>query len=430
MKRADSQRFSRPREAVAARAVRRAEPRHAEPPPVLGAAHDLVAGDKRELRVRQLAVDDVEVGAADAAGRHAQAAPGPAPAPGTRNAPRAAAARRPREAPSRAPSSILSRGDHPAVRLVHGSGDPAPGAGADLPPGVAVRRPHRTARAARLLRRRGRGDARRRHARPRRRAARLRQRLPPPRPRRRRRRAEPRDAAVPVPRLDVRPRRPRSARRRAARRSRTSRRTSSASCPSRSTPGARSSSPTPAPTPEPLAEALGSLPAQVAELGLDVDSLVHHSRWEAEVEANWKIVCENFLECYHCQVAHPGFSELIDVSPDAYALSSDGRLSTQHGPLRTATPQGELPRAQFHFLWPNLGINIFGGRPNISIGPIVPLHARADVPLPRLLLRPGRRAGLDRRPPRLRRPGREGGSGARRDACSAASRRARSTTAC
>ncbi len=123
---------------------------------------------------------------------------------------------------------------------------------------------------------------------------------------------------------------------------------------------------------EPLAEALGSLPAQVAELGLDVDSLVHHSRWETEVEANWKIVCENFLECYHCQVAHPGFSEVIDVSPDAYELSSDGRLSTQHGPLRTAPPQGELPRAQFHFLWPNLGINIFGGRPNISIGPIVP----------------------------------------------------------
>ncbi len=127
------------------------------------------------------------------------------------------------------------------------------------------------------------------------------------------------------------------------------------------------------PGPEPLADALGSLPAQVAELGLDVASLVHHSRWEAEVDANWKIVTENFLECYHCQVAHPGFSELIDVSPEAYVLSTDGRLSTQHGPLRTQTPGDELPRAQFHFAWPNLGINIFGGRPNISIGPIVPL---------------------------------------------------------
>jgi nitrite reductase/ring-hydroxylating ferredoxin subunit len=126
------------------------------------------------------------------------------------------------------------------------------------------------------------------------------------------------------------------------------------------------------PDPEPLASALGSLPVQVAELGLDVDSLVHHSRWEAEIEANWKIVCENFLECYHCQVAHPAFSELIDVSSEAYVLSSEGRLTTQHGPLRTVTPEDELPRSQFHYLWPNLEINIFPGRPNFSIGPSIP----------------------------------------------------------
>ena len=124
-------------------------------------------------------------------------------------------------------------------------------------------------------------------------------------------------------------------------------------------------------TAEPLADALGSLPAQVAEL-LDVDSLVHHSRWEAELAANWKIVCENFLECYHCQVAHPAFSDVVDISSETYLLSTDGPLSTQRGALRTVTAEDELPRAQFHFLWPNLGINIFGGKPNISIGPIVP----------------------------------------------------------
>jgi nitrite reductase/ring-hydroxylating ferredoxin subunit len=127
------------------------------------------------------------------------------------------------------------------------------------------------------------------------------------------------------------------------------------------------------PEPEPLAATLGSLPAQVSELGLDVDSLVHHSRWEAEIDANWKIVCENFLECYHCQVAHPGFSDVIDVSPEAYVLSTDGRLTTQHGPVRTASPTDVLPRSQFHYLWPNLEINIFPGEPNISIGPSFPL---------------------------------------------------------
>jgi choline monooxygenase len=131
------------------------------------------------------------------------------------------------------------------------------------------------------------------------------------------------------------------------------------------------------PDPEPLADALGSMPAQVAELGLDVDALVFYTRWEAELEANWKIVCENFLECYHCAVAHPQLAEMLDVSVEAYALSTEGRLSSQRGPTRE-TPRtrmhldGELPRSQFHFLWPNLGVNIFPGRPNISIGPMIP----------------------------------------------------------
>ena len=129
---------------------------------------------------------------------------------------------------------------------------------------------------------------------------------------------------------------------------------------------------------EPLADALGSMPAQVAELGLDVDDLVFYTRWEAEVDANWKIVCENFLECYHCQVAHPQLAELLDVSAGAYALSTEGRLSSQRGPTREGGGtrmhlDGELPRGQFHFLWPNLGVNIFPGRPNISVGPMVPL---------------------------------------------------------
>ncbi|HEY2542947.1 MAG TPA: aromatic ring-hydroxylating dioxygenase subunit alpha [Gaiellaceae bacterium] len=128
------------------------------------------------------------------------------------------------------------------------------------------------------------------------------------------------------------------------------------------------------PDAESLADALGSMPAQIAELGLDVDDLVFHSRWEAELEANWKIVCENFLECYHCQVAHPSFAALIDTSTDAYALSTEGRLSSQRGPVRANVQlEGELQRSQFHFLWPNLGVNIFAGHPNISVGPMVPL---------------------------------------------------------
>ena len=171
--------------------------------------------------------------------------------------------------------------------------------------------------------------------------------------------------------------------------------------------------------PEPLADALGSMPAQVAELGLDVDELLCTSRWESEVEANWKIVCENFLECYHCQTAHPALAEVLDVSAEAYALSTEGRLSSQHGPIRDGGPatlrlDGELPRSQFHFLWPNLTVNIFPGPPEHLDRPRRAAHPGPQLSLPRLLLRPGRRPGLDRRADGLRRPGRPRGPGSRR----------------
>jgi len=74
----------------------------------------------------------------------------------------------------------------------------------------------------------------------------------------------------------------------------------------------------PDPEAAPLAAALGRLPEIVAESGLDVDAIRFHSHHEWPIEANWKIVMENFLECYHCPTAHPGFSKLIDVNPDSY----------------------------------------------------------------------------------------------------------------
>ena len=126
----------------------------------------------------------------------------------------------------------------------------------------------------------------------------------------------------------------------------------------------------------PLTDALGDVPAQLAEI-LDVDALEFRFRVESELETNWKICCENFLECYHCAVAHPGFSAAVDVSPDAYRLESNGLVSSQFGPLRRNRDSflagHEVARSQFHFLWPNFGLNVFPGHPNLSCGPILPL---------------------------------------------------------
>ena len=114
----------------------------------------------------------------------------------------------------------------------------------------------------------------------------------------------------------------------------------------------------------PLAETLGPMPELVP-----LDDLVFHARDEYELAANWKIGCENYLECYHCPVAHKGFSAAYDVDPDEYRLESTGKhVLSQFAHTREA---GE-GQAQFHFVWPNLRINVFAGTPNLSIGPLLP----------------------------------------------------------
>ena len=189
-----------------------------------------------------------------------------------------------------------------------------------------------------------------------------------------------RDAAVPVPRLDVRPRRIAAARRRERRSSPASTARASASSPCSSTPGGRSCSSTPIPTAGPLAEHLGDLPRLVAEGGVDVDALVFHQRAEVEYDANWKVCVENYLECYHCAVAHPSFSKAIDVAPGTYTLEEHPTFSSQFGPPKNGgggvyDATGEVDRGQFHLLFPGTTINVMPGRGNFSIGPVVPLGA-------------------------------------------------------
>ena len=122
----------------------------------------------------------------------------------------------------------------------------------------------------------------------------------------------------------------------------------------------------PDPRAEPLADWLGDLPAILGR-DLDLDAVTFHSRVEFGSNANWKVVTENFLECYHCPTAHPGFSAAVDVHPDRYVLEPHATFSSQHCEARTS---GE--RGQFHLLYPNTGINVFPGPPNLSIGPILP----------------------------------------------------------
>ncbi len=127
----------------------------------------------------------------------------------------------------------------------------------------------------------------------------------------------------------------------------------------------------------PLAQFLGDLPATVSASGLDLWSLRLRRRTEWMIEANWKIVVENYLECYHCPVAHPSFSDLIDVDPEAYRLEAHEWYSSQLGPVRPRAlaahgegfaydPAGAITLSQFHYLWPNFTLNVVPGPPNVA----------------------------------------------------------------
>ena len=69
-----------------------------------------------------------------------------------------------------------------------------------------------------------------------------------------------------------------------------------------------------------------------------MDALSFHSRAPYSLAANWKVAVENYLECYHCAVAHPGFSEVVDVSPDAYRLERHATFASHH--VRSARRRG------------------------------------------------------------------------------------------
>ncbi|MEM9530839.1 MAG: aromatic ring-hydroxylating dioxygenase subunit alpha [Pseudomonadota bacterium] len=100
-----------------------------------------------------------------------------------------------------------------------------------------------------------------------------------------------------------------------------------------------------------------------------LDAVAHH---EYLVAANWKLLCENYNECYHCPGAHPGLHELTAVdSGEARSRSGSytgGPMRLREGVAsmseRPAERASLLPgvvdpeRVDYYHLFPNLFLSV------------------------------------------------------------------------
>ncbi|MDE0607437.1 MAG: ring-hydroxylating oxygenase subunit alpha [Acidimicrobiaceae bacterium] len=125
-----------------------------------------------------------------------------------------------------------------------------------------------------------------------------------------------------------------------------------------------------------LAEQSGDLAAEIRRWAPDVEQLTHAHRLTYEIKSNWKNVVDNFLECYHCHIAHKDFVSLVDM--DTYKVTTHGIYSSH------MAEAGKTPNSAYDvsdaavkdhavwWLWPNTAMMRYPGRGNFSILKIIP----------------------------------------------------------
>ncbi|MCY4351369.1 MAG: Rieske 2Fe-2S domain-containing protein [Thiotrichales bacterium] len=103
-----------------------------------------------------------------------------------------------------------------------------------------------------------------------------------------------------------------------------------------------------------------------------------HILGDARQHAGWKVVVDNYVECYHCRHAHPDFASIISM--DDYQVDVGPIWSRQLGPQTRPVnsayefdPDEGYPGAMFWYLWPNTTFNLFPGSNELAVYRIRPI---------------------------------------------------------
>jgi glycine betaine catabolism A len=94
----------------------------------------------------------------------------------------------------------------------------------------------------------------------------------------------------------------------------------------------------------PLADQLGPIPQRLCRYPLA--DLRRGARLEYDVAANWKVIAENFNECYHCGPVHPELCELVPAFRSGRDLDWEDGVPHREGAW-TFTESGTSERQPF-----------------------------------------------------------------------------------
>lgn len=130
------------------------------------------------------------------------------------------------------------------------------------------------------------------------------------------------------------------------------------------------------PAATPLREQAPDLAAEIAHWAPDVADLTHAKRLTYDVASNWKNVIDNFLECYHCHIAHQEFVDLVDM--DTYEVRTHGIWSSHFAEAGTRdnaaydVSGATVTQHAVWWLWPNTCLLRYPGRGNFMVFQVLP----------------------------------------------------------
>ncbi|RYP83243.1 hypothetical protein DL769_001439 [Monosporascus sp. CRB-8-3] len=77
--------------------------------------------------------------------------------------------------------------------------------------------------------------------------------------------------------------------------------------------------------------------------------------WEMEGEYNWKILADNYNECYHCKTSHPDIPTIADLD-SYYVKTKDGHIQHYGNPTPEQIEKGFNVASTYYF--PNASMNV------------------------------------------------------------------------